>query len=151
MAGGAVWITLLKNFYDRARPTEVAHLMEESTKSFPSGHASIASTLYLTLGLLLAQLSHTRRFKVFFLSAAIMLTLLVGITRLALGVHYPTDVLGGWLLGGAWALGVWTLTHLIERRLDRADAASQRAVEAASRKHGGGGHEDLGAVEMHRT
>ena len=129
MIGGAIWITLLKGFYARVRPTEVVHLMQETTESFPSGHASIASAMYLTLGLLLAQLARHRRFKAFYLITALLLTFLVGLTRLAIGVHYPTDVLGGWLLGGAWAVAIWLIAHIFERHLNRADEASQRATQ----------------------
>lgn len=99
---GAVLSTLLKGVFDRQRPG-VEHV-EVFTASFPSGHAMLAAVTYLTLGALLARAASTRQLKFFFIGLALFITLLVGITRLYLGVHYLTDVLGGWCLGAAWAL-----------------------------------------------
>jgi undecaprenyl-diphosphatase len=131
MIGGALWVKYLKLFYGRERPDEVGHLMEESTLSFPSGHSSVSAMLYLTLGLLIAQLCNARRFKAFYVVTGILMFVIVGFTRMALGVHYPTDVLGGWLLGGSWALFIWAVYHFFALRLDQADAAGQKAIDDA--------------------
>lgn len=105
---GAVLTTVLKGFFDRPRPDFVAHMIEATSASFPSGHAMMSAVVYLTLGGMLAAAQKARRLKAFALGFAILLTLVVGFTRVYLGVHYPTDVLAGWALGAAWAL-VWML------------------------------------------
>jgi len=102
VVGGTVISTVLKMGYDRPRPelTEVARVF---TASFPSGHSMLSAVTYLTLGALLAQAQPNRRLKGYFIGAAVTVTILVGISRLYLGVHYPTDVLAGWAVGAAWA------------------------------------------------
>lgn len=106
-AGGLVISTLLKAAFNRPRPALVPHLSHAVTSSFPSGHSLLSATVYLTLGVMLARLADRRREKVFFIAAALLLTLLVGSSRVYLGVHYPTDVLAGWTVGLAWALACW--------------------------------------------
>jgi undecaprenyl-diphosphatase len=64
----------------------------------------MSAVVYLTLGSLLAAVIHERRAKLYVISAAVVLTLLIGVSRVYLGVHYPTDVLAGWSVGLAWAL-----------------------------------------------
>lgn len=106
--GGTLLNNLLKYGFDRPRPDLVAHLTEVHTLSFPSGHAMLSAVIYLTLGVLLARSQKTRALKVYILATAILLTVLVGISRIYLGVHWPSDVLAGWCLGGAWAIAcVW--------------------------------------------
>lgn len=102
--GGQLLSSLLKQVLQRPRPDVVPHLTEVNTLSFPSGHSMMAATVYLTLGVLLAQFVHRQRLKSYVVSIAIVLTVLVGFSRVYLGVHYPTDVLAGWTAGGAWAL-----------------------------------------------
>jgi undecaprenyl-diphosphatase len=101
--------TALKNVVDRQRPDLVPHGMEVYTASFPSGHSMQAAATYLTMGALLAQVQKRRRVKVFILSVATGITLLVGISRIYLGVHWPTDVLAGWTAGAGWAILCWLL------------------------------------------
>jgi undecaprenyl-diphosphatase len=106
-AGGMALNSLLKFGVARPRPDLVAHLVEVHTASFPSGHAMLSAVCYLTLGALLAGVVPARRYKAYILGTAIFLTLLVGGSRIYLGVHWPTDVLAGWCLGAAWAMACW--------------------------------------------
>lgn len=108
LPGGLLLNTLLKGVFDRPRPDLVARLMEVQTPSFPSGHAMLSAIGFLTLGTLLAA-GARRRHQAYILTTAVLLTLLVGGSRVWLGVHWPTDVLAGWCLGAAWAMGCWLL------------------------------------------
>ncbi|MGZ6131496.1 MAG: phosphatase PAP2 family protein [Myxococcaceae bacterium] len=102
--GGLLLMVGLKWAFDRPRPMVVPQLMLETSPSFPSGHAMMSAVVYLTLGTLLAQLCPRWRERVYVIAVAGALTLFIGLTRLYLGVHYPTDVLAGWSVGLAWAL-----------------------------------------------
>ena len=112
---GSLLTDLLKTFFDRPRP-EFSAVTQELSASFPSGHSMISAVTYLTLGALLARLTDRRREKVFFFGVAIVLTALVGVSRVLLGVHYPSDVVAGWALGAAWALAAATLASVLRRR-----------------------------------
>src|ERR1041384_1547123 len=90
--------------------------MEATSASFPSGHSMLAMVVYLTLGAVLAEVQNERRFKIYILCWAVSLSLLVGWSRIFLGVHWPTDVLGGWCLGAAWALICATTALWLQRR-----------------------------------
>jgi undecaprenyl-diphosphatase len=116
VALGFAWTQLLKEQIDRGRPEVVPHLVEVSTRSFPSGHATMSAVVYLTLGALLAQASERRRVKLYVMSVAVLATLVIGATRVYLGVHYPTDVLAGWALGAAWAAMAWLAGWALRRR-----------------------------------
>jgi len=114
--GGTIMSTTLKSFYDRPRPdlTGVARVF---TASFPSGHATVSAVVYLTLGALLAEMAERRSQQVLYLGSAIFLAVIVGMSRVYLGVHYPTDVIAGWSIGAGWALA-WTLAaHLVRERM----------------------------------
>ena len=113
---GVGLIHFIKNYVDRARPDIVPHLVEVSSKSFPSGHAAISAMVYLTLGALLAESNPHRRVKVYVMTLAILLTLMIGTTRIYLGVHFPSDVLAGWALGFAWAATAWLGARVIHHR-----------------------------------
>jgi undecaprenyl-diphosphatase len=102
--GGTLLSSFLKTWFDRPRPDLVPHAVEVTSASFPSGHAMLAMTTYLTLGAVLAEVEERRRIKVYILTWAVLLALLVGASRVYLGVHWPTDVLAGWCIGSAWAL-----------------------------------------------
>lgn len=115
--GGTLLSVLLKRVVDRDRPVLVPHLREVSTPSFPSGHAMLSAVVYLTLGILLMEIVHGRLAKLYCLFWALFLTFLIGISRIYLGVHYPSDVLAGWIIGLAWALGCWIIAQYLRRRI----------------------------------
>ncbi len=114
--GGVVLSTVLKSIFDRPRPDLVPHEAFVYSKSFPSGHAMMSAATYLTLGAMLAQAEKSRQLKIFFVTLGLLIMLVVGVSRVYLGVHWPTDVLAGWAAGGAWALACWSVAHMIERR-----------------------------------
>ena len=111
--GGLVLSSLLKYAVDRPRPDLVPHGNLIYTSSFPSGHAMISAVVYLTLAALVTRLIERKRLKGYALSVAIILTFLVGVSRIYLGVHWPSDVLAGWAAGAAWALGCWLIARWI--------------------------------------
>jgi undecaprenyl-diphosphatase len=118
VGSGILVSTVLKIAFERPRPDLVPHGSLVSTASFPSGHSMMAAVVYLTLGALLARVEPDRRVKVFVLATAVLLTLLVGVSRVYLGVHWPTDVLAGWTVGAGWALLFWLIARALQRRGD---------------------------------
>jgi undecaprenyl-diphosphatase len=119
--GGTIISTVLKMVFDRPRP-DLAALSNVFTASFPSGHATVSAVVYLTIGAILAEATSLPRLKVFYGGLAIFLTFIVGISRIYIGVHYPTDVLAGWLLGSAWAIVCWVGARLLQVRFRDAPA-----------------------------
>jgi len=116
--GAILWSSLLKLGFDRARPDFIAANVTVYTASFPSGHATGAAATYLTLGALLARFQRRRRIGLFVMGLGVVITVAVGVSRVYLGVHWPSDVIAGWTLGGGWALLCWLLArHLQNRRL----------------------------------
>jgi undecaprenyl-diphosphatase len=107
VAGGTVLSSLLKWGFARPRPDLVAHGQEVYTSSFPSGHSMLSAVVYLTLGALLASGQTNRAMHAYLIGLAVVLTLMVGVSRVYLGVHWPSDVLAGWTAGAAWALLCW--------------------------------------------
>lgn len=116
VGGGLLISTLMKQGFDRPRPDLVPHGSYVYTTSFPSGHSMMSAVTYLTLGALLARVQPRRQLKAYLLMIAILLTVLVGITRVYLGVHWPTDVLAGWTAGAAWALICWLAARWLQHR-----------------------------------
>ena len=114
ISGGTLVSFLLKSAFERTRPAFIADGVSIDTFSFPSGHAMLSAVTYLTLGALLTQAEPQRRVKVFITGVAITVTVLVGLSRVYLGVHYPTDVLAGWIVGVAWAMGCREVERLVE-------------------------------------
>lgn len=106
----------LKSLYDRPRPDIVPHLSHVSSSSFPSAHSMMSAIVYITLGVLVASVVTRPRLKRYILSLSILLTIVVGSSRVYLGVHYPTDVLAGWMAGLAWALLCWLIARWLQRR-----------------------------------
>lgn len=113
---GALLSEGLKLGFSRPRPDLVAHLAEVQSASFPSGHAMLSAVTYLTLGALLARIQTRREAKIFVLTCALVLTVMVGLSRVYLGVHWPTDVLAGWSLGAAWAALWWVAAEGLARQ-----------------------------------
>ncbi|MCO5064105.1 MAG: phosphatase PAP2 family protein [Rhizobiaceae bacterium] len=111
VGGGQLVSTLLKLGIDRPRPELVPHMVRETSSSFPSGHAMMSAVTYLTLGSMLARITPHRWLKIYFLFVAVLLTGLVGASRVYLGVHWPTDVLAGWCAGFAWAMLCWLIAR----------------------------------------
>jgi undecaprenyl-diphosphatase len=79
--------------------------------------------VFLTLGVLTARFSDRRRVKVLAISAAVLLSLLVGASRVYLGVHWASDVLAGWSVGAAWAMICWLAAYLVRRRIKPSSAS----------------------------
>jgi undecaprenyl-diphosphatase len=116
-AGGGQMVNVaLKNFYSRERPDETFRWLEIHSLSFPSGHATASAVVYLTLAVLLARLTTIQREKIYVVAGALLLSFVVGLSRVYLGVHYPTDVIAGWALGIAWAEICWFAARMIGRR-----------------------------------
>ena len=116
VTSGLVASSLLKVGFDRPRPDLVAHGQYVYTSSFPSGHSMLSAVAFLTLGALLAGAQTERSMRLYVLGLAVILALAVGVSRIYLGVHWPTDVLGGWAAGTGWALLCWAVSrHLRER------------------------------------
>lgn len=114
IAGGLLVSDWLKQLFGRSRPDLVPHGVAVSTASFPSGHAMMSAVVYLTLGVLLARTQPQRAIRLYLIGISTGITLLVGISRIYLGVHWPTDVLAGWILGAVWALLFWVITERVE-------------------------------------
>jgi undecaprenyl-diphosphatase len=114
--GGVMASTILKDLFHRARPDLVPYDVYVSGASFPSGHSMMSAVTYLTLGALLARSQERKRLKAYFLLVALLLTTAVGVTRVYLGVHWPTDVLAGWTAGAIWALLCWLVARWLQSR-----------------------------------
>jgi undecaprenyl-diphosphatase len=107
---------LAKAFYARPRPDLVPHGSYVYSASFPSGHSTMAAATYLTLAVLIASLEPNRATKAMVFVLAFVLIVAIGTSRVYLGVHWPSDVLAGWCLGGAWALAAWTVLRRLNRK-----------------------------------
>jgi undecaprenyl-diphosphatase len=105
---GTATVSAFKLAFGRLRPEAAAADAVVTGLSFPSGHASMSAIVFLTLGALIAAQRRSAAERAFILAAAVLLTLLVGASRTLLGVHWFTDVVGGWAFGTGWAL-LWLL------------------------------------------
>jgi len=125
--GGMLLSNLLKSGFDRPRP-DLEHAARVFTASFPSGHATLSAVTFLTLGALLTRVNADRRVKLYFMSVAVLLTIVVGLSRVYLGVHYPSDVVAGWCIGSAWAVLCWGAALWLQRHgdVERPDADVRR-------------------------
>lgn len=113
----------LKAVFGRERPDMAYRAVEAVNASFPSGHAMLSAVVFLTLGALAARFSDRRRVKVLAISAAVLVSLLVGASRVYLGVHWASDVLAGWCVGAAWAMACWLVAYLVRRRIKSSSAS----------------------------
>lgn len=114
---GMALSNLLKYHFNRPRPDLVPHDSIVYTASLPSGHALMAAVVYLTLGALLAETQVRHALKIYFMTIAIFITILIGVSRIYLGVHWPSDVLAGWLAGGSWALMFWLIFRISKNKM----------------------------------
>jgi len=115
--GGIVLNDLLKSAFARPRPDILYQAARVFTSSFPSGHAELSAITYLTAAALLAESQNSFKIGLYFIAVSALLTILIGVSRVYLGVHYPTDVLGGWCIGAAWALACWVLMTWLRRKV----------------------------------
>lgn len=120
--GESLLVDLLKGLFARARPDFLPHYVEAASPSFPSGHSASAAAVYLTLGLMLANLTEQRALRIYALIVAGAVIAMIGFSRVYLGVHYPTDVAAGWCVGAAWASGVWLIAWRVDRRMNSGGA-----------------------------
>lgn len=134
--GGLTLMHLLKSWINRPRPDPnfvSHHLSLAGSASFPSGHAMLSAIVYLALGAMLARLVQRRRLKTFFITLALGLSFLIGISRVYLGVHYPTDIIAGWTAGLVWGTFCWILTRALQRsgavELDIGDNPAARPID----------------------
>lgn len=114
--GGALLGAALKDVIGRTRPDVVPHAVLVQSASFPSGHAMLSAVTYLTIAALLVPLVPGRGAKAFVIAVTVATVLLIGASRVFLGVHWPTDVLAGWCAGSAWAMLCWLAARGLRRR-----------------------------------
>ena len=129
IGGGLLMSLALKAGFHRPRPELISHGAMVYTSSFPSGHSMLSAIVYLTGGAMLALLHRRRAVRLYILGCAVLATLLVGLSRVYLGVHWPTDVLAGWVGGAAWAALCWLIAQELQARgrLERAPPAAGTA------------------------
>ena len=113
--GGTLISFGLKLLFNRPRP-EIPGGIQVFTASFPSSHAMLSAVTYLTLGALMTRVAAGARLKAYFMGLAVFLTVVVGTSRVYVGVHYATDVLAGWCVGSAWAVLCWVVALQLQRR-----------------------------------
>jgi undecaprenyl-diphosphatase len=114
--GGMLLCSLLKELFARPRPSVVPQLAVVHSTSFPSGHSMAAAVVYLTLGALLARTTTRWRLRLYYLGVALALSFVIGLSRVYLGVHYPSDVVAGWAGGALWALVCELVAQMLQRR-----------------------------------
>ncbi|WP_173931944.1 phosphatase PAP2 family protein [Chelativorans sp. Marseille-P2723] len=103
-----------KAYFARPRPDLVEHLDKVHTASFPSGHAMMSTVVFLTLSALVIRFFDDMRVRIYVVVVALLISFIVGLTRIYLGVHWPSDVAAGWALGGAWASLTWLVSAALQ-------------------------------------
>lgn len=114
LGGGLAMSQTMKLMFGRERPPMAYRAAEAANASFPSGHAMLSAVAYLTIGAILAKSMQRTREKLYVMGVAVILTLVVGLSRIYLGVHWATDVFGGWSIGAAWATTCWAAAWVAE-------------------------------------
>jgi undecaprenyl-diphosphatase len=128
----------LKHVFERPRPELTPHGVAVYTYSFPSGHSTMSAAVYLTLGMVASRFVKRRRLKVLLVGVAMLVTATVGVSRVYLGVHWPTDVLAGWAVGFSWALVCWCAATWLQDR-GMVEPEVDPAPSDKSRRHDAGG------------
>ena len=116
VGSGAAVSQVLKSYFERPRPDIVDHLDVVHTASFPSGHAMVGTVAYLTLAALVTRFFDNWYVRAYVIAVAFAMSVLIGLTRIYLGVHWPSDVAAGWALGTAWASLAWLLVSALQYR-----------------------------------
>ncbi len=106
---GSLTVSLIKNLVGRPRPEITDHLVQVSSLSFPSGHAANSAIVYLTMAALIDQIVEGSGARLYVIGSAASLVILIGFSRVYLGVHWPSDVLAGWVFGTLWAIAWWEI------------------------------------------
>lgn len=114
VSSGALLSHFSKQYYGRPRPDLVEHLDVTHTASFPSGHAVAITVAYLTLAALVIRFFEDLRVRIYVVFVAVIISLIVGLSRVYLGVHWPSDVAAGWALGVAWASLTWLVVAALQ-------------------------------------
>ena len=127
-ASAGMAVELLKAEVGRPRPEIVPHLVAASGLSFPSGHSAGSAAVYLTMSALATQVVEGARARAYLVAVAVLLVGAIGISRVYLGVHWPSDVMAGWTFGTLWALGWWKLGA---RFRDHVGTEGEQALRAA--------------------
>jgi len=125
--GGISAEVAIKRFFHRKRPTLLEHLEDVTSTSFPSGHATAAASIYLSLAFVAARHPRLRAHRGALLAAAGMFATSVGASRVYLGVHWPTDVLSGLALGTAWACAAEAVAQVAQSPASDREGALRRA------------------------
>lgn len=116
LIGASLISNSLKYWIGRPRPALVPHLAQVTDSSFPSGHSLVSAAAYLTLALMLAEGAKSWGTRAALVGFASLIVLLIGCSRVFLGVHWPSDVLAGWAFGTAWALAVFAANRWLRNR-----------------------------------
>ena len=119
--------TALKLVFVRGRPDLVEHLDRTFSSSFPSAHAMVSMLAWLTLAAVLVRFVAHDRTRTLVVAGAVVLSVLIGASRVYLGVHWPSDVLAGWSAGLAWASACWLAAHYLTHRPRRMDRLGKSA------------------------
>ena len=125
LAGGVALSEGFKGVFERERPPAQFQAVDTLNASFPSGHALLSTVFYLTVGVMLARVLPSKRLKAWVMAMAVIVAMLVGVSRIYLGAHWATDVFAGWSLGAAWAMFLWLVAHLASRLARRSHAPLQ--------------------------
>jgi len=117
LVGASLISTGLKDIIHRPRPALVPHLVWVDNASFPSGHALISAATYLTIALMLAGLVRRRAARAAIVAFFSAVVVLIGCSRVYLGVHWPSDVVAGWCFGTVWAIAVFWVNRWLRAKV----------------------------------